>query len=194
MCVSYRMAMYRDFVFVVGPPGSGKTSLVRQFVNLGKGVAKASEKGMVAWVQNENRVVFGRWQGFHDDEKSTLAGRLDGCDRLWNGAPNIVVSLLPTLIEEGVHLFVADGATLATPKVVECIESLGITVHFLYVYIEPTLALERWILRDGDLRKPEKIKGWQKVEKLWSSHESWSRKSPEKVLEFLIEIDQRKVG
>ena len=70
MCVSNRLAMDRDFVFVVGPPGSGKTSLVRKFVNIGEGVAKASEKGMVAWVQTENRVVFGRWQSFHADGKS----------------------------------------------------------------------------------------------------------------------------
>ena len=70
------------FLFIVGPPGSGKTTLMKNIVQVTQGIGRYAEKQRVAWVENHKCVVFGRYQGFHPDGSSKLAGRLDGCDRL----------------------------------------------------------------------------------------------------------------
>lgn len=97
----------KNLIFLVGPPGAGKTTLLRQFISGTDASACESDDKKVAWVRSGPLLIFGRWQGYHKDGSSKIAGRLDGCDRLWNGTANLCVStkLLEALLGDGVCLF-----------------------------------------------------------------------------------------
>ena len=81
-----------DLVFIMGAPGSGKTTVLREWIESKNMVSYESKDKKVAWVSDGYCVVFGRWTGLHKTGASKIAGRLDGCDRLWNGAANLCVA------------------------------------------------------------------------------------------------------
>lgn len=133
----------------------------------------------VAWVSDGHTVVFGRWQGLHPDGSSKIAGRLDGCDRLWNGAANLCVTnnVVAKLADQGIRLFLADGPTLAKPALIRSVESLGVQVHFVELDVPPEVAVAQWKQRDGSDLKEAKGAVWPKLKSKWKSHPGWQTMS-----------------
>jgi energy-coupling factor transporter ATP-binding protein EcfA2 len=185
-----RVSSNGSFIFIVGPPGSGKTTLVRAFIESISPVGRQTSDKKVAWVRSSSCAVFGRWRGFHPDGASKIAGRLDGCDRLWNGAANLCVAsgLVTNLLHEGATLFVADGPTLASKSLVAALERAGLSVSFLELDVDHETATARWKLRDGSAFQPKKATSWTKLRKTFGRHAGWKKVSHDGAWSHLMDV------
>jgi hypothetical protein len=172
-------------VYVMGPPGSGKTTLLRTLIESLPCAAATDDTKKIAWVRSQNVVVMGRWQGegLHPDGVSKFAGRLDGCDRLWNGAANLIVNtdLLESLSSSGVRLIVADGPQILKANVVKEARRVGMRFRFLEIDVAAEVAHQRWQERDGAAFDPKKHTKWEALRDTWSGWPEWETMSATKI-------------
>jgi hypothetical protein len=106
---------------VMGYPGAGKTTLVREFIkNSGLSFHHFCDK-QAAWLMSDDgsTAIFGRWQGYHPDGKSALAGRLDGTDRIHGSGFTKCVNLLDVFVKQRVTHVIAEGFLLLKPTFVQ---------------------------------------------------------------------------
>lgn len=190
--LSHERSANGDLVFVLGPFGAGKTTVVRALVDkLQTPEAKASDdRSKGAWlIGNDGAVaIFGRWSGHHADGSSAMAGRLDGCDRLGGpgGEPNGCKVALPALHESGVRLLVADGLALLNEPFLQLARHVGYEIRLLELNTSAEEAKKRAQERDKDTDSAGKEDPWSKKREKWC--EELTTVSPEEATSLLLAL------
>lgn len=161
---------------VMGYPGAGKTTLVREFIkNSGLSFHHFCDK-QAAWLMSDDgsTAIFGRWQGYHPDGKSALAGRLDGTDRIHGSGFTKCVNLLDVFVKQRVTHVIAEGFLLLKPTFVHEAERLGFDVRLYEIDVVDSTALDRFKARDGENAKLHRNhKRWARDRLRWKKYSTW---------------------
>lgn len=170
-------------VLVVGYPGAGKTTTVRKLLDYIPS-AIGHRRGNAAWVGNEHTVVFGRWSGFHKD--TSIAGRLDGTDRMHSCAFQQCVDLLSEFVVMGIKCVVAEGFLLCKDSFIRAGERCNALIHIFELETSRDESMRRMIDREpGDracsvLRKYDM---WDRRRLLLENDARWQRATSDTIVE-----------
>lgn len=148
------------FVMIVGPPGSGKTTIVQNLIRKNSFVARV--EGQLAWLENASSIILGRWKCFHVDTK--LAGHMDGTDRIHASAIPALSQKVQTFVANGKPLIIAEGLRLLNSKFLSTLESLDCDVVLFSLDTDQNLARHRVFAREGNCcpRLQRQVDRWTK--------------------------------
>lgn len=165
-------------VYLVGAPGSGKTTLTKQLVARRPPMAaKRGTKKAGYWLEDDALLVFGRWAQhdavFRPSKASRLAGRLDGGDRNQPGRANadclealegFVARGGRTILSESVNTSVLNRVFVARAV------ALGCDVVVLELDTPEATSKARMATRDGvDAPAVDAVHArWQRRRRAWS--------------------------